>query len=65
MTKHYIDAETVHNWIQRYRDLPYFNDLSVGASIAIAKFNRRKTDMTAGDYARYLCETFPVEFLYG
>ncbi len=62
---HVIDAETVHNWVPRYKDLPHYADLSQSAAAAVLRAHVRyhKNGKTAREAAEELAEKYPAEFI--
>ena len=64
MEPKFIDAETVHNWTQRYHSLPFFADLSHAARDAmLAAFRAHHNDgLNAREAADDLAARFPAEF---
>jgi len=55
-----MDAETIHNWTQRYKDLPYYADMPSYVVDAIyAAWSRHHNDGTScGEEAARLKERF-------
>ena len=60
---HVIDAETVHNWRQRYEDLPHYADLSESCKWAIrgAWDAHHRNGADARQEAERLAAQFPEE----
>ena len=57
----HIDAETIHNWTQRYADLPYYADLPEVVRMAILADHHRHHSQgkNASEAAEQLVARFP------
>ena len=63
--KHVMDAETVHNWRNRFEKTAHYADLSAGARLMVGRAHddHHKTGTrTAGEWAAALIELYPAEF---
>jgi len=63
-TKHYIDAETVHNWTQRWTKLSYYANLPETARTAIeaAHLDHHRKGANARELAENIAAQFPEVF---
>ena len=66
-TRHVVDAETVHNWRNRYHNLPHYADLRTAARAAIVKAHdlHHSKGLDAREAAEGLIRDFPGDFYNG
>jgi hypothetical protein len=63
---HVVNAETVHNWTQRYAALPHYADLTPSARAAAmrAHLAHHRDGLSASEAAQNLARDYPDEFTF-